>query len=330
VTVQAEPQLARAASSEASSRTWLSHREKGAIWGIQLGYFIATSFGRVPVRLLIRGISLWYALLRPEVRAASRQWLEASTGKKAKFWNVYFHLVHFAQATADRIFFLRGKTKAFRVTRTGHEHLVRALEAGTGAILLGAHMGSFEALRADGHDTRIPINILGHFENARMINSLFERLNPDLSARVIHFSGASVDFIFQVQEAIGRGEFVGTMGDRVGLNEKSVIVDFLGRKARFPTGPFILASVLKCPVLLTFGLYREPNCYDLYCEPFAEQLSLPRKNREARLVELVQAYAHRLEEYCRLAPYNWFNFYDFWASAADGGSRASGEPGASH
>jgi predicted LPLAT superfamily acyltransferase len=27
----------------------------------------------------------------------------------------------------------------------------------------------------------------------------------------------------------------------------------------------------------------------------------------------LQAYVARLEHYCRLSPYNWFNFYDFWA-----------------
>ena len=77
----------------------------------------------------------------------------------------------------------------------------------------------------------------------------------------------------------------------------------------------MLASILKCPVLLTFGLYREPNRYDLHCEPFAERLTLPRGKRQAMLVEHVQRFAHRLEDYCRKAPDNWFNFYDFWEQA---------------
>jgi predicted LPLAT superfamily acyltransferase len=69
-------------------------------------------------------------------------------------------------------------------------------------------------------------------------------------------------------------------------------------------------------VLLTFGLHRPPNRYELYCEPFAEQVLLPRAQREEALREHVQRFASRLEHYCRLAPDNWFNFYDFWSKRA--------------
>jgi predicted LPLAT superfamily acyltransferase len=92
-------------------------------------------------------------------------------------------------------------------------------------------------------------------------------------------------------------------------------VDFLGSPARFPSGSFALASVMRCPVLLTFALHTPPNRYDLYCEPLAEQVVLPRKEREAALRGYVQRYADRLEHYCRLRPDNWFNFYDFWSKS---------------
>ncbi|HIE70257.1 MAG TPA: hypothetical protein EYP98_08780 [Planctomycetes bacterium] len=105
---------------------------------------------------------------------------------------------------------------------------------------------------------------------------------------------------------------VALLGDRTGLNERTVEATFMGETAHFPAGPFLLASVMKCPVYLTFGLYRSPNQYDLSCEPFAEKLHLPRKNREAGLREVVQRFADRLEHYARKAPENWFNFYDFW------------------
>jgi predicted LPLAT superfamily acyltransferase len=107
---------------------------------------------------------------------------------------------------------------------------------------------------------------------------------------------------------------VALLADRVGLNDKHVVVDFLGKPARFPTGPFLLAALLKRPVYLVFGLYFEPNRYELFCEPFAEELTLPRKDRAGALKDVVQRYATRLEHYARLAPDNWFNFYDVWQS----------------
>ena len=93
-------------------------------------------------------------------------------------------------------------------------------------------------------------------------------------------------------------------------------MDFLGGRARFPTGPFVLAAVLHCPVLLTFGLHHAPNRYDLYCEPFAERSTCRAPRAKRRCASYVQRFASRLEHYCRLAPDNWFNFYDFWSPRA--------------
>jgi predicted LPLAT superfamily acyltransferase len=275
-------------------------------------YWIATTLGRPFGRLIVRLIAVWYCLFGGKAVQHSDAFLEAVFQKKATLGMRYRHVLHFAQVTLDRVFLLKGKFKNFEVTTNGRHYIDEAVAGGRGAILLGAHLGSFEAMRTDEGKGHFSLNILGHFANARMINALLNRLSPEKAARVIHIEPDSVDFIFDVQERVAAGELVGTMGDRVGLNEKSVTVQFFGRPARFPTGPFVLASVLKCPVYLTFGLYHEPNRYDLYCEPFIDQLTLPRRNREAALVAVVQRYAVRLEDYCRRAPYNWFNFYDFW------------------
>ena len=116
----------------------------------------------------------------------------------------------------------------------------------------------------------------------------------------------------EMENAIERGELVAMLADRTLTKSRSADVNFLGARARFPTGPYLLASVLKCPVYLVFGLHRPPNRYDLYCEPFSEQIRLPRRSRDDALRDQAQRFAERLEHYCRLAPDNWFNFYDFW------------------
>lgn len=299
-----------------SSDTWLTQGEKGTLLGLRAAYWFATAFGRAPTRLLVRLIAVWYTLFSPKIVAASKAWLSTVYERPARRREVYQHLVRFAQVTADRFFLLQGKTSSFWFTLTGNEHLQRVTRESRGAILLGAHVGSFEAMRASSRDEGFPLTIMGHFENAPMINELLTKLDPETATRVVHIQPNSVDFIFEAQRCIETGRQLGTMGDRVGLNEKSVVVTFFGRPARFPTGPFVLASVLKCPVFLTFGLYREPNRYDLFCELFAERVVLPRRDREQAVRVLVQQYAARLEAYCRLAPDNWFNFYDFWASAS--------------
>jgi predicted LPLAT superfamily acyltransferase len=117
---------------------------------------------------------------------------------------------------------------------------------------------------------------------------------------------------------------VAILGDRAG-HGKSVRARFLGHEAEFPAGPYLLAATLGCPLYLTISIYTAPNRYDLYCEPFASEVALPRGSRQEALAALVQRYADRLEHYCRLAPYNWFNFFPFW-SLRDGPSLPPAPP----
>jgi predicted LPLAT superfamily acyltransferase len=73
----------------------------------------------------------------------------------------------------------------------------------------------------------------------------------------------------------------------------------------------VLASLFQCPVFLLFSLRTEGG-WEIHFERFRESIRLPRKGREAALAALAGAYAARLEYYCRKAPLQWFNFYDFW------------------
>ena len=156
--------------------------------------------------------------------------------------------------------------------------------------------------------------MLGYFRNARMINSALRRLNPGFDARFIEIRPDDPTFVFDAEARVAAGEMLGTMGDRVGFDGKSVSAPFLGDAARFPTGPYLLAAALRCPVYLAFGLYREPNRYELSCEPFAERIELPREGRDQALAAYARRYAARLEARCRSAPDNWFNFHDFWSA----------------
>lgn len=300
-----------------SDAAWLTATERGTLLGIQALYWLATVGGRLPARALVRMVALWYVLTDRKAVEASRSWLRVVHEREPTFGEVYGHILRFAQVTLDRIFFLKGQVRGLVITKTGNHHLEELARTKRGAILLGAHLGSFEAMRAGADHDRLPIHILGHFANAKMINALFERLNPALSARVIHIEPETIDYIFRAQQKVEDGDMLAMLGDRIGLNEKTITATFFGREAQFPSGPWILAAALRCPVYLVFGLYREPNRYDLFCEPFVDRVELPRKHRDERLREIVQAYATRLESFCRRAPDNWFNFFDFWDPGHD-------------
>jgi predicted LPLAT superfamily acyltransferase len=63
------------------------------------------------------------------------------------------------------------------------------------------------------------------------------------------------------------------------------------------------------------GVYRGGNRYDLHFERLIEKPRLERAQRDEVIRQWAALYASRLEHYCRMAPFNWFNFYDFWAEA---------------
>ena len=299
----------------AEPTTWLSQRERGVLWLMAFSFRLATVAGRGPMKVPVAAVALWYCLFDRPAQRASREWLTVALGRPPRFHEIYRHLRTFAQVTLDRVFLLTGKTGGLTFTRTGAEHLRRQFETGRGAVLLGAHLGSYEAMRYGGLGDQISIQIVGHFANARQINSLLERLDPSQAARVTHLGDDPVGVMAKVRARLEDGELVASLGDRVGLTDRSLRVPFCGRDAAFATGPFLMAHLLRCPVYLVFGIYRDPGRYELFAEPFADRLDLPRKGREEALVDYVARFAARVEYHARGAPYNWFNFYDFWRAS---------------
>jgi predicted LPLAT superfamily acyltransferase len=69
--------------------------------------------------------------------------------------------------------------------------------------------------------------------------------------------------------------------------------------------------MLKRPVFMMVGLYRGGGQYDIHFELLYDFTNLQR-NRGQAVDEAITLYAQRLEHFCTLAPYNWFNFFDFW------------------
>jgi predicted LPLAT superfamily acyltransferase len=292
---------------------WLGVAEVGSLWGIRFVVGLCRLFGRGAARAFLRCLAAYYLVFHASARRASRADFTRLTGH-GSVGMTYRHLCTFAETALDRLLFAAGKTRMFEVTSNGNEHLEKLRREGRGALLLGAHLGSFEAMRAGAQREDLPINMVVNFTNAKRMQAVLEQLDPTLNMRLISIAdGGGLQFVLEIRECIERGEMVAILADRVGPDGRATEAPFLGAPAKFASGPFLLAATLGCPVYLTFGLYRGDNRYDLYCEPFTERLELPRKSREPALREVVARFAGRLEHYVRLAPYNWFNFYDFWS-----------------
>jgi len=291
---------------------WLEQPERGSPLAMRLVLWLMLKLGRPLGRLLLFPILAYFLLFSPRARRASAQYLRRARGRRASLADMARHFHAFASTMQDHFYLLAGKHGEFEVTLDAPAQAQAMLRRGRGCILLGSHLGSFEILRARGMAEGLPpVNMLMYLDNAEKSGRLLRSLAPDLGSRIIPLGGP--DALLRVHESLARGELVGMLGDRAWRNERSCSIDFLGAPARFPLGPLLVAGLLGSPVVLFFGLYLGGRRYEIRLEPFADAIVLDPQDRDASVRPWVERYARRLENYCRLAPYNWFNFYDFWA-----------------
>jgi predicted LPLAT superfamily acyltransferase len=293
------------------SAVWLEQRERGTALAIKTAARLVLGLGHAFGRLLLYPICAYFLAFSRRARTASREYLGRVLGRPATLGDIARHYLTFAKTLQDRVYFLAGRTGEFTVEQHGAEIVERVLAKGKGCVLLGAHLGSFEVLRVIGSlERKLPVNVLLYPDNAANVGALTAELCPGLQDRVIPLGRPET--LLRVRECLERGEIVGILGDRALKSDKMVRCDFLGAPASFPQGPLLLAAILKAPVVLFFGLYLGGRRYAIHFESFTHELAVGRRDRSAQLRPLIARYAGRVEHYCRLAPYNWFNFYDFW------------------
>jgi predicted LPLAT superfamily acyltransferase len=291
------------------SQGWLEQRERSTVVAVRLLVWVALALGRRAGRALLHPICLYYLAFSVRARRASRQYLARALGRVPSLSDVFRHYYTFASVALDRVFFLKGRFAQFDVSIEGEDILRDALAAGEGCLLIGAHIGSFEALRALGRDKAVRVNLVMYEDNARNVIAVSKAIDPTLAEAVI--SLGSLDSMLRVAQRLERGEWIGVLGDRALDREGMVMAPFLGYLAGFPASPFRIAAMLRRPVVLMVGLYLGGNRYHLHFERLIAQDEFAQRDRDA-VERWVQRYAERLEHHCRKAPYNWFNFYDFW------------------
>jgi len=296
---------------------WEDQRERGSRPALTLIRWIALHLGRWAARILLYPISVYFLLKAGPQRRASRRYLSRILGEQVGWTHVLRHFHCFAATILDRVYLLAGRHREFDVCLHGEKSIREHLAARHGFLLLGSHLGSFEILRALAiEQEKIPLRVLMKLEQNRTVTELLDALNPAVARSVIPLGTPQT--LLAVKESLDGGYAVGLLGDRCHKGEPSLPCRFLGGKVRFPTGPLTLAAISRVPVFLVFGLYRGGSCYDLYFEEFAQGIPKDAARQDKLLHIWVQRYADRLEHHARLAPYNWFNFFDLWDDADTG------------
>jgi predicted LPLAT superfamily acyltransferase len=291
---------------------WQEHGERGTTIALRLLRFAALRLGRRVIRPVLYPLSLYFALTSSTTRRVSREYLARVLPGPPRFRDVLRHVFSFASISLDRVFLLTD-THPFEVEGHYGPGTLETARTG-GALLFVSHFGSFEVMRVGAMNTHaLPLRIVLDVNIGRRFMAALAELNPAIAAGIIDSSKGGVDLALRVREALDAGSVVGLMVDRARGAERTVAVNFLGGIARFPASPWLLASALKVPVMTVFGVWRGGDRYEAHVEMLASEMDLPRANRDAVLQSRVQDYADRLAARVRDAPYNWLNFFDFWA-----------------
>jgi predicted LPLAT superfamily acyltransferase len=303
----------KSASGESSpdNAAWTQRPERSNLAILRLMVWISLRLGRPIGRLVLYGIAAYFLAFAPVARRASSAYLRRALGRAPTLADRYRHVLTFASTIHDRIYLLNERFDLFDIDIVGEDVIRAAMAGGQGVLLIGAHLGSFEVMRALGRlHTDHPVSMLMYEDNARKINATLSAINPAATQDIIPLG--RLDSVLLAKDKVEAGHLIGMLADRSFGGDPRRDCQFLGATASFPFGPFRIAAILRRPVLFMTGLYLGGNRYRVHFEPLADFSAVERGRRDAAITEAQQAYVARLEHYCRLAPYNWFNFFDFW------------------
>lgn len=301
-------------------RHWAQMEELSLVWGMRFMLSTYLLLGRTVLQLFLYPVVSYYWLANKTGRQASRDYLSRISQfvpdlkLDGGFYWSFRHFMAFANAMIDKLAAWSGAISLTDVEYRGREALMARIAQGQGLVLLGSHLGNLEVCRVIANlNSTIRINVLVHTRHAEKFNGLLNQYNDKSRLNLIQVTDISAATSIMLSDKIAMGELIIIAADRipVGNRQRLELVDFLGNKAFFPQGPFLLASLLKCPVYTVFCL-KQQGRYIIHFDHFSERLNLRGKKREQGLQETIQKYAERLQGYCMQEPLQWFNFYDFW------------------
>ena len=298
---------------------WTGEKERSNLWVLRLMRWIALTAGRRRARAFLFPITLYFLVTGGTARREAARYLSRALGRPARLRDIYRHLYCFAATILDRVYFLQERYGEFELRLNGIEVMDSALSRGEGMLMIGAHLGSFEVLRAVGTGRGVRVATVMYEDNARLINTTLATLAPKTPPHTIVLG--RIDAMLSLQSWVDSGGIAGLLCDRTlpfsSQRTHTLWLPFLGAPARFSDGPFRVAAMLRRPTIFMVGLYHGGNRYELRFMPLADFTGANATNRDAMIRGAMERYVATLESLCREAPYNWFNFFDFWASDAN-------------
>ena len=302
------------------SENWYEHKETTNL-GYKLMFLMLKLLPSWFMRLLAFPIGFFYWAFDKKTRLISKKYL-SKVGKKSTLAHVCsfaLNLVENVQSWAGKISF-----KNVNWQNDDVEDLVEKINSAKGCLIVMSHLGNSQMMKAlasmgqSGTERKMSITTIMDSELSAGFGALIKKINPDSNFHIVSSNNIGPDTIFLLQERLEKGEVVVIAGDRIGAHsDRYIELDFLGEKARFPYGVFLLLALLNVPTYFVNGLRHKDLTlnpqYAMFVKKSQIDFDCGRKEREERIQKTARLYAENLAELCKKHPYQWYNFFDFWA-----------------
>ena len=301
------------ATSKEFTENWQQQKERNNPFFLEMLVWLALHLGRNLVFPVLVIIAFYFCFFAREPKKASRYYLKKVLPNKPSFIHVWKHFYTFARVSVDRLYFLSGRTEKFDIHLSGNAQIDELFKRKQGGFLVVSHVGSFEVMRVmAAQNCAPPIHILLDRDHNPNVMKVIERLSPDLASRIVDARTPAPQLALTLNEIVQSGGLVGIMVDRAREQEKTQDLLFLNETAQFPVNPWLIALMLNAPIISCMGIFMGGNKYFVEFEHLHDGARVSKKLRQETMLMLMTRYFSRIEEHLKQAPFNWFNFYEFW------------------
>jgi len=280
---------------------------KGSLIGYKIFVFLIHNLGLRFAYFILLFVALYYFLFSWSSSKSIYYYLRKRRGFSVfkSIIGIYRSYYVFGQTLIDRLMISSGKKNRFTYEFDGIEKIQEVLKNGKGAVLISAHVGNFEISEYFFEDLNEELitNIVTTDLEKKKIKDYLQRLSLKSRMKYILIS-EDMSHIYEFNEALSKNEFICLTGDRYMPGSKYLESEFLGEKAHFPAGPFLIGSRLKVPVLFVYVMKDSSTHYHLY----ARVEEVEHRNEKALLESYISSISSIVDKY----PYQWFNYFNFW------------------
>jgi predicted LPLAT superfamily acyltransferase len=285
-------------------------KSKGTPLGYRIFVGILKNWGVRPAYFLLCFVSFYYFLFA--WKSSRDIWYyfrrRLGFGWLPSIFKLYRNYYLFGQTIIDRVVLMSGIRNSFSFDFDGEEYLHDMAVAGKGGLLISAHIGNWEIAGHLLKRLNARINIVMFDGEHQKIKKYLEGVTGERDANIIIIKN-DLSHIYAITEALSKNELVCIHADRYMADNKTMEAVFLGEKALFPAGPFVLATRLKAPVSFVFSMKEAATHYHFFASKAKVYAD---SEKSAMQQQVLSDFVMEMEKKVKAYPEQWYNYYPFW------------------